>query len=107
VLYAVAYGADELITIDKDTGTASLVGSTAPSNLHGVAFDSVLDGLFAINIVVGPDQLVEVDPTSGATTLIGSFEGIAASSLAARPVPEPTAIAIMLLSGIVIVCHRR
>lgn len=89
-LYAVDSIADVLLTIDKQTGAAAVVGplggGTAFSNVTGLAFDPTGSTLYGVEN--GNDQLVTIDPATGAATGVGSpftVGGLVVTALAFDP----------------------
>ena len=85
LLYGVTRDTDELVTIDKNTGLATTVGSIGFSNIFALTFDSSTNELLGIDsgIMQGTtDRLISIDRATGAGTVIATLNSSRIEGLA-------------------------
>jgi len=71
---------EALLTIDKDSGTGTLVGLLGFGSMRGLAYDSLAGVLYGVDDDV--DQLVQINPETGVGTTIGGLGLFAVNGLA-------------------------
>ena len=74
VWYAAYYTAQDLVSIDKETGAVTVIGDLGVS-LNGMAYDNSTNTMYGINNT----SLYTIDPGTGAATLVGDL-GVASSA---------------------------
>lgn len=64
-------------SIDKDAGSASLIGGTGSDTVNGALAQDPTTGLFYSGMGDGPDrQLITIDPATGLATVVGDIAGL-------------------------------
>ncbi len=105
-------GADNLLSIDKTTGAATIIGPTgfAANFAQGMDFDFATDTLYAtVYTGGGTGAYVSFDLTTGAgTTIASTTPWNAEMEMAiASAIPEPTSMALLGLGGLAMLRRRR
>jgi len=101
-------GGNDLYSVDRSTGAATLIGPGTYSEIFGLAFtnntmyaiEASGTGIFALNLTNGNSTLVSnYDPS-----IVGKVEAAAAFTFAS--VPEPSSVLLPGLGGLGLLCWR-
>jgi hypothetical protein len=71
VLYGTTTASNNLYSINRSTGAATLIGSLGAELMHGLAFDPSTQTLYGTYGVSGGDGLYSIDTATGAAALVG------------------------------------
>src|SRR5262245_1333390 len=82
ILYGSTTGTNNLYSINRSTGSATLIGSFGVPLMHALAFDNSTGALYGA--YGGNNGLYSINPSTGAATLIG-VTGFTVSGLAFDP----------------------
>lgn len=101
LLYGVNNSIKQLVSLNQSTGEATSIGPTQVRGSNGLAYNTLTDELFSVD----NGELLKIDTTIGATATVGPI-GFDATGLAFIPVPEPSSVAILLGTAVMVGIRR-
>jgi len=111
ILYGIDGTSDELLNINTSTGAVTPIVSLSLNSIGNLAFDSETDTLYGIHGV--GDSLYTINTSTGVLTLVhptnstgfGLIEGFTFAGGSTLPIPEPSALLLLLSSTAALVGH--